>query len=129
MAATQIFVLPTAVLGVGVHGPFVGPEMAAEYSGYEFQVTPGPGWPSSGGPVLELTVEVSHDGGLTWTEDASCDMGPTGQWANPASGSLRVAVGAIANQTLTCAATDLYRFTLNVLQAIGAPTFTVLGVP
>jgi hypothetical protein len=126
--ATQIFVLPTAVLGVGSHGPFVSPVLGAAYTGYEFHITPTVGWPTTGGQVMELTVEVSHDGGVTWQLDCSTDCGPLSGWANQSLGMLRVSIGSDSQgNLLSTASTDLYRFTLNVLQTCGAPILTVFG--
>lgn len=102
--------------------------MGGAYSAYEFQIAPGPGWPNSGGQVMELTVELSRDGGATWLPEASTDFGPNTAWHNPALAIFNVSVGTANGQVLTCAATDLYRFTLNVLQTCGAPVFTVIGV-
>jgi hypothetical protein len=127
MSTTAIFTLPTAVLGVGQHGPFVSPVVGGLYTGYEFHITPGLGWPATGGQVMELTVEVSHDGGVTWLFDASTDFGPTANWGNPSLGVFRVSIGSAQGQGLNTALTDLYRFTLNVLQACGAPVFVMYG--
>jgi hypothetical protein len=125
----QILVLPTAVLSVGQHGPFVSPVLGAAYTGYEFHITPTVGWPATGGQVMELTVEVSHDGGVTWLPEASTDFGPTSNWHDPTVATFRVSVGGDGQgNLLSMAAIDLYRFTLNVLRVCGAPIFTVVGV-
>jgi hypothetical protein len=129
MSATQIFVLPTAVLGVGLHGPFNGPAMGAAYPAYQFQITPGPGWPTTGGQVMNLTVELSRDGGTTWIAEASTDFGPTSAWRDPTTAALTVTLGRDQNgNSVACATTDRYRFTLNVLRATGSPVLTVSGL-
>jgi hypothetical protein len=127
-SASQIFVLPTAVLGVGQHGPFVSPQVGAAFTGYEFHVVPTVGWPTTGDQVMELLVEVSHDGGQTWQFDCSTDFGPLSGWANPSLGVLRVSLGSDSQgNLLSTSLIDLYRFTLNVLQPCGAPLLAMVG--
>lgn len=136
MPVTQLLVAPTAIWTVGSHGPFATPQVGAAFSAYQFTVTPGPGYPTSGGGVIELVVEVSHDGGAAWTLDAKCDHGPgpfKDKDGNPLTSAVWfVSIGVLNPQTnptvLKTAPTDLYRVTVNVEQACNA-TIVMQGVP
>jgi|SRR6185312_2835230 len=137
MASTPvaIYTLPTAVLGVGTHGPFVSPAVGAAYAAYQISVTPRASWPQTGPDPIVATVEYSVDGGVTWRFDAQRSY-KAGPWldraGNPLTSDLwTVTMGVLnpgPNQTvLATALADLFRVTLDVAQ-VCSPLILMSGL-
>ncbi len=122
---TELFVVPTALLAVGTHGPFVTPQVGGAFPAYQFTINFGPGWPTSGGDALAILVEKSSDGGLTWGPDAQIVYAAVAQAAsavwNVPLGVLNPGPNAI--QVLT-AVTDLFRVTLTAFK-VCSPLITL----
>ena len=132
-SASQIFVLPTAILGVGQHGPFISPVVGANFTAYQLDLNQGLGWPASGGLVMEIAIERSVDNGITWQEDARIEASQSPWFSKDrvtavTTASARIHMGRKNGQQLAMAILDLLRFTLNVIQACGSPTITISGI-
>ncbi len=132
---TGIFVLPTALLGVGTHGPFLSPQVGAAYSAWQLTVAPGLGYPTTPGTVFKIRIERSHDGGATWLEDAFVDY-DAGPWTDKAGNALAAdavirRLGLLSpdvNPTvIVMAPTDLYRVWLDVFR-VCSPQISMGGL-
>lgn len=129
----SIYTLPTAVLDVGVHGPFISPQVGTAYGAYQLSISAGGSWPSTPGQVMIITIERSQDSGITWQFDAEAALGPTPWYAKDGVTPVTTSTWTISmgndgkGNANVMNATDLFRFTLNV-QRLCAPLFTMKGV-
>jgi hypothetical protein len=129
--ATQLLAFPTSVFAAGqTYGPSLTPIVGALFSAYEISLNQ-TAWPASG-DVLKVTVERSHDAGLTWLFDSSVTFAG-GVWKDKAgnattTGTVQVTVGTVNGQIVKTALTDLYRLTVQALQAASV-TIGLNGIP
>ena len=115
--ASTFFTFPSSVLQAGqTYGPQVTPQIGAVSPNYLVNVQQLGTWPA--GDCIQIIIEYSQDGGVTWRFDSGATF-VGGTWpSNP--GSLGIGMGTVAGNALAAAVSDLFRVTVKCLQSVAA---------